>query len=80
MVDRSSPPTGPGRPPLSAASLTLRLTGIAVVVAALAGAFAYVNGTLDPQRLTPKDLVNVLEKKTTACTRDSVVTTPKACA
>ena len=62
MVDRSSPPTGPGRPPLSAASLTLRLTGIAVVVAALAGAFAYVNGTLDPQRLTPKALINVLEK------------------
>jgi len=59
MVDRSSPPT---RPPLSAASLTLRLTGIAVVVAALAGAFAYVNGTLDPQRLTPKALINVLEK------------------
>ncbi|MEK1842417.1 MAG: catalase, partial [Pseudomonas sp.] len=62
MVDRSSPPTGPDRPPLSAASLTLRLTGIAVVVAAMAGAFAYVNGTLDPQRLTPKALVNVLEK------------------
>ncbi|MFJ2693429.1 catalase family peroxidase [Pseudomonas sp. NPDC087336] len=55
MVDRSSPP------PLSAASLTLRLAGIAVVVAAVAGAFAYVNGTLDPQRLTPKKLVNVLE-------------------
>ena len=58
MVDRSSPPT---RPPLSAASLTLRLAGIAVVVAAVAGAFAYVNGTLDPQRLTPKKLINVLE-------------------
>lgn len=58
MVDRSSPPT---RPPLSAASLTLRLAGIAVVVAALAGAFAYVNGTFDPQRLTPKKLINVLE-------------------
>jgi catalase len=58
MVDRSTPPT---RPPLSGASLTLRLTGIAVVVAALAGAFAYVNGTIDPQRLTPKKLINVLE-------------------
>lgn len=52
MVDRSSPPT---RPPLSAASLTLRLAGIAVVVAVVAGAFAYVNGTFDPQRLTPKN-------------------------
>lgn len=58
MVDPSSVPS---RPPLSAASLALRLTGIAAVVAALAGAFAYVNGTLDPQRLTPKALVNVLE-------------------
>ncbi|VVP65735.1 Catalase-related peroxidase [Pseudomonas fluorescens] len=55
MVDRSSPP------PLSAASLTLRLAGIAVVVAVVAGAFAYVNGTFDPQRLTPKKLINVLE-------------------
>ena len=58
MVDRSSPPT---RPPLSATSLVLRLGGIALVVAAVAGAFAYVNGTFDPQRLTPKKLINVLE-------------------
>ena len=66
MVDRSSlnaaPPGGPQRPPLSAASLVLRLGAIAVVVAAVAGAFAYVNGTFDPQRLTPKALVDVLEK------------------
>ncbi|MGN8278117.1 catalase family peroxidase [Pseudomonas sp. SMN5] len=59
MVDPSS---SPRRPPLSGAQLTLRLAGIAVIVAALAGAFAYVNGTLDPQRLTPDALVNVLEK------------------
>lgn len=59
MVDPSSPPN---RPPLSAAQLTLRLAGIAVIVAALAGAFAYVNGAFDPQRLTPNALVNVLEK------------------
>jgi len=59
MVDPSSPPR---RRPLSAAQLTLRLAAIAVVVAGLAGAFAYVNGTLDPQRLTPDALVNVLEK------------------
>jgi catalase len=58
MVDPSSESS---RPPLSAASLALRLTGIAAAVAALAGAFAYVNGTLDPHRLTPKALVNVLE-------------------
>lgn len=66
MVDRSSPHTSPpGRPPrqpLSAASLVLRLGGIAVVVAAVAGAMAYVHGNFDPQRLTPKALVDVLEK------------------
>ena len=66
MVDRSSPnaapPGGPQRPPLSAASLIFRLGAIAVVVAAVAGAFAYVHGTFDPQRLTPKALVDVLEK------------------
>ncbi|AKK01261.1 MULTISPECIES: catalase family peroxidase [Pseudomonas] len=59
MVDPSS---SSSRPPLGAAGLTLRLAGIGVIVAALAGAFAYVNGTLDPQRLTPNALVNVLEK------------------
>ncbi|WP_085637690.1 MULTISPECIES: catalase family peroxidase [unclassified Pseudomonas] len=70
MVDRSSPnrspdtspPGEPQRPPLGAASLLVRLTGIAVVVAAMAGAFAYVHGSFDPQRLTPKALVDVLEK------------------
>ncbi|OLF53124.1 catalase family peroxidase [Pseudomonas chlororaphis] len=59
MVDRPSPPAGG---PLSAASLCLRLAGIGLVVAALAGALAYVHGTFDPQRLTPKALVDVLEK------------------
>jgi catalase len=62
MVDYSPPPPRQIRPALSAASLTIRLAGIAVVVAAIAGAFAYVNGTFDPQRLTPKALVDVLEK------------------
>jgi len=57
MVDHSSPP----RPPLSTASLIARLAGIGAVVALVAGAFAYVNGTLDPQRLRPKTLVNALE-------------------
>ncbi len=57
MVDHSSPP----RPPLSTASLIIRLASIGVVVAVVAGAFAYVNGSLDPQRLRPKTLVNALE-------------------
>lgn len=62
MVHRSPPPPRQIRPALSTASLTVRLAGIAVVVATIAGAFAYVNGTFDPQRLTPKALVDVLEK------------------
>ncbi|MGY2288574.1 catalase family peroxidase [Pseudomonas sp. SDO528_S397] len=57
MVDHSSPP----RAPLSTASLIARLASIGVVVAVVAGACAYVNGTLDPQRLRPKTLVNALE-------------------
>ena len=59
MVDRSPPRD---RQPLSPISLAVRLAGIGVVVGALAAAFAYVNGTFDPQRLTPTALVNVLEK------------------
>jgi catalase len=39
----------------------MRLTGIALVVAAVAGAFAYVNGSLDPNRLTPQKLVDNFE-------------------
>ncbi|NWA03664.1 catalase family peroxidase [Pseudomonas gingeri] len=49
-------------PPLSGSSKALRLAGIAVVVAALAGAFAYVSGRLDPQRLTPTRIVDTFEK------------------
>ncbi|NBF09927.1 catalase family peroxidase [Pseudomonas sp. Fl4BN1] len=58
MVAPSSPPE---RPPLSAASLTLRLAAIALVVAAAAAALACVRGSFDPQRLTPSALVDVLE-------------------
>ncbi len=57
MLDHPSPP----RPPLGRVSLMLRLAAIGVVVGVVAGAFAYVNGTLDPQRLRPKTLVNALE-------------------
>ena len=57
MVDHSPPP----RPALSTASLLARLTAIGIVVAGVAAAFAYVNGSLDPQRLRPKTLVNALE-------------------
>ena len=60
MVDQL-PPVGLGKPPLSPVSVMLRLAGIGVVVAVIAGAFYYVNGTLDSQRLRPKTLVNALE-------------------
>ncbi|WP_248797513.1 catalase family peroxidase [Pseudomonas sp. MWU13-2105] len=49
-------------PPLSGSSKVLRLAGIAAVLAALVGAFAYVNGRLDPVRLTPGRIVNTFEK------------------
>ena len=49
-------------PSLTPAQKILRLGAIALVVAAAAGAFAYVNGTLDPARITPDRLVDGLEK------------------
>lgn len=61
MVDQL-PPARPTKPPLSTASVMLRLAGIGVVVAVIAGTFYYVNGTLDAQRLQPKTLVEALEK------------------
>ena len=61
MVDQM-PPVRPGAPPLSMPSVLLRLAGIGGVVAAIAGAFYYVNGTLDSQRLRPDNLVNALEQ------------------
>jgi catalase len=39
----------------------VRLAGIGLVVLAVGGAFAYVNGSLDPQRLTPARVVNGFE-------------------
>lgn len=56
MPDRSAPPR-----PLSASSKVMRLTGIALVVAVVAAAFAYVNGSLDTHRVTPKKLIDSLE-------------------
>ncbi|MFJ7882955.1 catalase family peroxidase [Pseudomonas sp. NPDC096917] len=60
MVDQL-PPGRPVKPALGPASVLLRLAGIGAVVAAIAGTFFYVNGTLDSQRLRPKTLVNALE-------------------
>ena len=54
MVDHSSPP----RPPLSTASLIARLAGIGAVVAVMAGAFAYVNGSLDLSDLGHERIVS----------------------
>ena len=61
MVDQL-PPVRPAKPPLSPASVMLRLAGIGGVVAVILGGFYYVNGTLDSQRLRPKSFVNALER------------------
>lgn len=50
-------PFAPPRPPVPLARWAL----IALAVGGLAGAFAYVAGYLDPQRLTPKRLVDQLQ-------------------
>ena len=61
-MDDQLPPARPGRPPLSRASVLLRLVGICGVVAVAFGAFYYVNGTLDSQRLRPQSFVDALEQ------------------
>jgi catalase len=59
MVDREPP--YPRKPPLSTPQKLARMAGIGLVVLIAAGAFAYVNGSLDPQRLTPARVVDVFE-------------------
>jgi catalase len=49
------------KPPLTTAEKLARLGGIGLVLVIAAGAFAYVNGSLDPQRLTPARVVDVFE-------------------
>lgn len=60
MIDREPP--YPRKPPLGTAEKLARMAGIGLVVLIAAGAFAYVNGSLDPQRLTPARVVNVFEQ------------------
>jgi catalase len=59
MIEREPPQHS--KPPLSTPQILLRLAGIGAVVVVIAGAFAYVNGTLDPQRLTPARVVDTFE-------------------
>lgn len=59
MIDREPP--YPRKPPLTPSEKFVRLAGIGLVVAIAVGAFAYVNGSLDPQRLTPARVVDVFE-------------------
>jgi len=61
MVDRDPPQQRHQRPPLSVTSTLFRLSGIAVIVLAAAGAFAYVGGYLDSQRLTPDSIIDTFE-------------------
>lgn len=60
MPDRE--PHNQQTPPLGGSSLATRLASIGLVILVAATAFTYVNGTLDPQRLTPAQVVNQLEK------------------
>jgi catalase len=59
-MSEREPPQHP-KPPLSSSQLLLRLAGIGAVIVFAAGAFAYVNGTLDPRRLTPARIVDTFE-------------------
>ena len=61
-MDDQLPPERPARPPLNRTSRMLRMAGIGGVVAIFVGAFYYVNGTLDAQRLRPKSFINALEQ------------------
>src|SRR3546814_15174180 len=54
------PPQREARP-LDARQICLRLGAIGAIVLASGAAFAYVCGWLDPQRLTPDRVVDVLE-------------------
>lgn len=60
MIDREPP--YPRKPPLNSTEKLVRLAGIGLVVLIAIGAFAYVNGALDPQRLTPARVVDVFEQ------------------
>lgn len=60
MIDREPP--YPRKPPLSNSQKLARLAGIGLIVLVVAGAFAYVNGSLAPQRLTPARVVDVFER------------------
>lgn len=59
MLDREPP--YPQKLPLSTSAKLARFAGIGLVVLVAAGAFAYVNGSLDPQRLTPARVADVFE-------------------
>ena len=59
MSDREPPELR--KPPLTTPAILLRLAGIGLVALSAAAVFAYVNGSLDPQRLTPARVVDVFE-------------------
>ena len=47
---------------LTRASLIMRFTVIGVVIAGIAGLFAYAGGWLTPHALTPASMINTFEK------------------
>jgi catalase len=60
MNDRE--PLYSAKPALSTTQKALRLAGIGLVVLIAAGALSFVNGSLDPQRLTPARIVDLFEQ------------------
>ena len=56
--DESSPT---GLAELTRASLIMRFTAIGVVIAGIAGLFAYMGGWLTPHALTPASMINRFE-------------------
>lgn len=60
MTERK--PLYSGKPVLSTTEKTVRLAGIGLVVLTAVGALAYVNGSLDPQRITPSRVADLFEQ------------------
>lgn len=60
MIDHE--PLYSGKPALSTTQKIVRLAGICLVVLIAAGAFGFVNGSLDPRRLTPARIVDLFEQ------------------
>src|SRR5712664_4062005 len=60
--NRSNKPSQMPSAPLPRASLIIRLAAIGVVLAGIAGLFAYAGGWLTPRTLSPTSMINTFEQ------------------